>query len=254
MALSLAAVAMALPRAAFEFSFDYQGVYVAIFAALVTLLIGWQIYNIIGINRQIDKANKKVIKAVKEIEKLRKRLQNKSDNLTQLNFGVYFASHAAISYLQGQLKKEDNPAEEYIKSFILTLRALKHLLNSDVKTEEIVYSVNFCIASLERSAKSIEDQYKTNKQGLLEAFDPKNIDSFRTSIESILGKINLLEEGNKQQIFKIANRQDEILRNVTQKGDIEKTEASQKLDKDPIAEVKISASEKDKENPKQPKP
>lgn len=233
MALSLAAVAMALPRVAFKFSFDYQGVFVAIFAALVTLLIGAQIYNHIGLNRQIDKANKKVNKAVKEIETLREKLEDKSNNLTQLNFGMYFASNAAVSYLQGQLQKEENPAEDYIKSYILTLRALKHLLNSDVKTDETVYSVNFCIASLESLAKSIEEQYRTNKQSLIEAFDPKNIDSFKTSLESILVKINLLEEGHRQQIFKIAYRQNELLNNLTQKGDYENQRLLKNLTKTP---------------------
>ena len=52
--ISLVAICVACPHKA-ELGFDYQGVIVGILSLLVTVLIGWQIYNALEIKKEIKK-------------------------------------------------------------------------------------------------------------------------------------------------------------------------------------------------------
>lgn len=49
--ISLVAICVACPHKA-ELGFDYQGVIVGVLSLLVTILIGWQIYTFIDINKK----------------------------------------------------------------------------------------------------------------------------------------------------------------------------------------------------------
>ena len=57
--ISLVAICVACPHKA-ELGFDYQGVIVGVLSLLVTILIGWQIYTFIDINKkskELEEAN-----------------------------------------------------------------------------------------------------------------------------------------------------------------------------------------------------
>lgn len=66
-ALSIVSICIAAYRTP-ELAFDYQGIIVGTLAMLVTMLIGWQIYNIIDIKSTIYKFTKKI----KDIDKIKK--------------------------------------------------------------------------------------------------------------------------------------------------------------------------------------
>lgn len=65
---SVVAICVSLPSAP-ELGIDYIGVIVGILSLLVTMLIGWQIYNVITIDKKIrDEVNKTKSSFIKEIE------------------------------------------------------------------------------------------------------------------------------------------------------------------------------------------
>lgn len=68
---SIVAICVSLPSAP-ELGFDYIGVIVGILSLLVTMLIGWQIYNVIAIDKKIrDEVNKAKGSFIKEIEAIK---------------------------------------------------------------------------------------------------------------------------------------------------------------------------------------
>nr|DAY92392.1 MAG TPA: hypothetical protein [Caudoviricetes sp.] len=71
--LSVVAICIAAYRTP-ELAFDYQGIIVGTLAMLVTVLIGWQIYNIIDIKSTIYKFTKKI----KDIDKIKKDTEMQS--------------------------------------------------------------------------------------------------------------------------------------------------------------------------------
>ncbi|MBG9211830.1 hypothetical protein [Bacteroides fragilis] len=65
---SVVAICVSLPSAP-ELGMDYIGVIIGILSLLVTMLIGWQIYNVITIDKKIsDEVNKAKSSFIKEIE------------------------------------------------------------------------------------------------------------------------------------------------------------------------------------------
>lgn len=205
MALALTAVALALPRTISSGTFDYQGVYIAIFAALVTLLIGWQIYNSIGLNRQLDKANNKVAEATKRLEKL----DRKQKRLMNLNHGLYFVNCGAMSYMQGRIKN-GNRLKDNITSYILTLRGLQHVMKSELKADEIAYTYRFCLEFLDILLTFIEQEIVKDKVAVKAVFNPERIANADNEYRKIMSKISVLNHEAQVKIISYQHRHNQL--------------------------------------------
>lgn len=67
--ISIIAISVACPHKA-ELGFDYQGVIVAILSLLVTVLLGWQIYNAIFIKESLKKEVTQSLKEMVALERI----------------------------------------------------------------------------------------------------------------------------------------------------------------------------------------
>lgn len=94
--MSIIAICLASPRT-IQTSFDYQGVIVGTLSILVTILIGWQIYNIINIQSSLDKFAHKMSK-INAIEEGYKKMDIYNDAQT-------YQSSGHILYLQKRLSE-----------------------------------------------------------------------------------------------------------------------------------------------------
>lgn len=210
MALALTAVVMALPRSVSDVTFDYQGVYVAIFAALVTLLIGWQIYNTIGLNRQIDEANNKVAKATERLE----ILDREQKRLTNLNHGLYFVNCGAMCYMQGRITR-GNRLTDNITSYRLTLRGLQHVMKSEQKTDETAYTYRFCLDFLDILLTFIEQEIVKDKVAVKAVFNPERIANADNEYRKIMSKISVLNHETQTKIINCQHRHNQIKTQLT---------------------------------------
>lgn len=102
---SLVAICVSLPSAP-ELGIDYIGVIVGILSLLVTMLIGWQIYNVIAIDKKIeDKVEQTSSYLMKSIDSTKKEMLEhvREENERSLNQILI-----ALSIMLGDEKFEKN--------------------------------------------------------------------------------------------------------------------------------------------------
>lgn len=171
MALALVAVALALPRGAGAPEFDYQGVYVAIFAALVTLLIGWQIFSVLGISRQMDDARKAVRDSARKIEEIEKELENRTVKLKDMNYGMYFVNNAVSCFLQARFGSDKIDYSQFATSYLLVMRGFRHLLKGGYPIDEAGRIFNLGVGLMEIVMEKFETGLQGHREILKTAFN-----------------------------------------------------------------------------------
>lgn len=103
MAMAFTALMISLPRTvdiANPTRLDYQGTIVAIFALLVTVLIGWQIYNAIGMEKRVFKAEKRIANLLFQLQNEKKKTQTIAQSSEDYSSGINCLSVAMIEYIQ----------------------------------------------------------------------------------------------------------------------------------------------------------
>lgn len=203
MALALVAVALALPRGAGALEFDYQGVYVAIFAALVTLLIGWQIFTAIDLEKKVEKSSTKVDKTLKEIENLKEKVETERENAEFFNLGIYYALSAAANYTQMRLgKPTDNrkKANAIAHSYCMALRSLAYAL----ECQKDYYKIEALVA-LDMSIVDIADRrlFGELSQYAKDAFKPEDHTECDEIYKRIIANASALGSENIDIINKV---------------------------------------------------
>lgn len=99
--MSIIALCQSLPR---EAGVDYMGVIVGILSLLVTVLIGWNIYSIVDLNKR-EKKNKKIVSSFSNLKlKLEKDI-NKTKNELKIQWNIDLLEAVPIM-LASQLKKD----------------------------------------------------------------------------------------------------------------------------------------------------
>lgn len=126
--ISLIVLSISCPRK--NLSLDYIGIIVGVLALLTTILIGWQIYNVISFEKRLNELKSQLEKKIQdEIEKAKYELQN----FTLYNFMV---SHSQIS-----LERTD-----YEDAFLCYINAIESALNLD--SDDLVNPIVPSIVSL----------------------------------------------------------------------------------------------------------
>ena len=170
MAIALSAVAMALPRTNI-ISFDYQGVFVAIFAALVTILIGWQIFNTIGIMKQIDQANQVVKAAIENVKQIENRISTETDKLKEMNFGMYYINTAVMSFFQYRINNNPQDFSNLVTAYVLALRGFSHILHAGISSDESIKMFNLGNGIMSIVITKLEEAIPEYKQAIKAEFD-----------------------------------------------------------------------------------
>lgn len=203
--LGLVAIALALPRYTGQLSFDYQGVYVAVFAALVTCLIGWQVFVALDFSKKMDKAKEDFNQAIDSVTELESTLDAKSKTLEELNYGMYFITSAAINYIQARHSTKDYYSM-YATSYILNLRGIKHLLRSGTTTEESGYMFNFASSVLDIILRKFESERSTHLDEIKAGFNIAKHTSAEEEFYGIVTNKEMLKPEIWRNLVDIHNR------------------------------------------------
>ena len=125
---SVVAICVSLPSAP-ELGIDYIGVIVGILSLLVTMLIGWQIWNVIAIDKKVKDEVKQVSKSfakdIKKIKESAKYIENLGVKHINLNCGCPMKKIVNCGYGAALLREP-----EKIKRI---LSEIKSVLNDDTK-------------------------------------------------------------------------------------------------------------------------
>lgn len=97
--ISIIAICVVCPHKA-ELGFDYQGIIVAILSLLVTILLGWQIYNAIYIKESLKKEVEVSLKGMVALERIN-LLKSQLNTLYGLHEGALIAGD--INYMMSTL-------------------------------------------------------------------------------------------------------------------------------------------------------
>lgn len=148
MGIAIAALVISLPRTVDSrnpTSLDYQGTIVAIFALLVTALIGWQINATLGIDRRVERYERQLQQMQNRIERTEKLVSDKN------NEAVNYCAAMIDLY---KANNESNRAEQYLKY----ADALGKLLDANVTDWDLLYTR--CAVSFEKILHLVEFESK----------------------------------------------------------------------------------------------
>ncbi len=142
-------------------NFDYSGVIVAILSILITILIGWNIWNVIDMKTYIDKAKNQVedfysgIK--KEQEELDKKITELDKKITELDNkqeNIKYFGYAITDFCQVYSKLE--PAKkDYFNTYCKSLNALRNFIKTD---ENLEWYANACISNMSEALRMAKEK------------------------------------------------------------------------------------------------
>ena len=117
----------------------FVGVIVALLAIIVTVAIGWQIYAAMDLRSNIAKLDRRV----KEVEMLRKRMEEQEKNMWQCYHESQHYNHIALGEIY-------QASQMYEESFRFYLKALEHDLQSakPLNLKPIMIGMRLCSKSI----------------------------------------------------------------------------------------------------------
>lgn len=131
---SIVAICVSLPSTQ-ELGIDYIGVIVGILSFLVTILIGWQIYNAIIIEKKIKEETGKLKKEISDY------LENDNGKRDSLSMYVLGLTHARIALIEN----------DYEDAFACFINALHSVIQID-ENEECIENALHGVHSLAKKA------------------------------------------------------------------------------------------------------
>lgn len=119
---SVIAICRTHPRV--ELEFDYIGLIVGILALLVTMLIGWQIYNAMNLDRKVS-----------DIKKEYDGLKGRSETLAQQQENIKIYNEASMEFIQGMTMVSNHNSTNLAQAYSLFASALLHYIEADIDLE-----------------------------------------------------------------------------------------------------------------------
>lgn len=119
---SVTAICRTHPRT--ELGFDYMGLIVGILALLVTMLIGWQIYNALNLDRKVS-----------DIKKEYDGLKDKSEALARQQENIKVYNEASMEFIQGMTMVSNRNSTNLAQAYSLFASALLHYIEADIDVE-----------------------------------------------------------------------------------------------------------------------
>lgn len=119
---SVTAICRTCPRT--ELDFDYMGLIVGILALLVTMLIGWQIYNALSLEQKIS-----------NIKKEYDGLKDRSEALAQQQENIKVYNEASMEFIQGITMVSNHNSTNLAQAYSLFTSALLHYIEADIDVE-----------------------------------------------------------------------------------------------------------------------
>ncbi len=119
---SVIAICRTCPRV--ELDFDYMGLIVGILALLVTMLIGWQIYNAMNLDRKVS-----------DIKQEYDGLKDRSEALAQQQENITIYNEASMEFIQGITMVSNHNSTNLAQAYSLFASALLHYIEADIDLE-----------------------------------------------------------------------------------------------------------------------
>lgn len=135
-------------------NFDYSGIIVGILSILVTLLMGFNIWNAIDMKNEIDKVKKQFEDFYSSIHKKQEELDNKITELDKKQENIKYFGYAITDFCQVYSKLE--PAKkDYFKTYCKSLNALRNFIKTDEKLE---WYANACIYNMSEALRMAKEK------------------------------------------------------------------------------------------------
>ena len=101
-----------------------MGLIVGILALLVTMLIGWQIYNALNLDRKVS-----------DIKKEYDGLKDKSEALARQQENIKVYNEASMEFIQGMTMVSNHNSTNLAQAYSLFASALLHYIEADIDLE-----------------------------------------------------------------------------------------------------------------------
>lgn len=135
-------------------NFDYSGVIVAILSILVTVLMGWNIWNAIDMRNEIDKIKKQVEDFYSSIHKKQEELDNKITELYKKQENIKYFGYAITDFCQ-VYSKLDPAKKDYFKTYCKSLNVLRNFIKTD---EDLEWYANACISNMSEALRMAKEK------------------------------------------------------------------------------------------------
>ncbi|MCM1070781.1 MAG: hypothetical protein NC301_09325 [Bacteroides sp.] len=158
MAMAMTALMISLPRT-IDFTnptrLDYQGTIVTIFAALVTVLVGWQIYSVVGIESRVRKAEKRLSNTMLRLNEAQDKIEVSRKSSEDYSTGTNLLAMAMIEFVQTNLDKSmpiEARTRHFRNCYAVSAKSIVHLVSSNKDDELIASLVGMCVQCMDLSA------------------------------------------------------------------------------------------------------
>lgn len=151
----------------FSFSFFVGSVsdgaiLVSVLGVLVTALIGWQISTMLGIDRRVNNAEKRIEKMMSELRSAQNAIDKTAKSSEDYTSGVSYLSIAMLEYVQTRFNRNlpiEDKVRHYCTCYMASAQAIQHLLNSQKDDDVLFTSLCLCVQSLSLSSEILFDRH-----------------------------------------------------------------------------------------------
>ena len=140
---SVIAICRTHPRV--ELEFDYIGLIVGILALLVTMLIGWQIYNAMNLDRKVS-----------DIKKEYDGLKGRSEALAQQQENIKIYNEASMEFIQGMTMLSNRNSVNLAEAYWIFSLALLHYIEADIDLET---NADNCLRNMDYALSESPDRW-----------------------------------------------------------------------------------------------
>ena len=157
--LSIIAIVLSVMRCE-PIILDWIGIFVGILSLLVTVLIGWNIYNVIDVKKTIEKQNAEIRKMEMSIKTLESSMTVKINELNskmeRSNATLTSYGYALTDFCQVYVKLEPSK-KDYFGTYAKALSTIKNFLKTE---EDINWYAPTCVENLKEALKLAKEMHE----------------------------------------------------------------------------------------------
>lgn len=131
--------------------FDYQAILVGILAAIFTLLVGWNIYNVIDFRKKESLINELEVRLQSQIDKDKKYIDN--------NYAISMSYVASMLALSITPRSKESLLDKMIFTYIICIKCYNHSKDFQQSTKQL----NALLSHLEELSDIKLEQAQKNK-------------------------------------------------------------------------------------------
>lgn len=133
-----------------DIAFDFLGEIVGVLSILVTVLIGWNIYNALGIDtrtKKIEEKNRNIIRDTEDaLVKIQQKTKNALEETERRRLSTEEYCIGCIDFIQGFTLLNDDSDKRYLQKYMMFTSAIFHFLKSG---EQISENIETCLKNME---------------------------------------------------------------------------------------------------------